>query len=67
MIFSPFFQNKRDRVCYDTFADRESGKEYVISKDGKPGPWCIKMREYLMGIQYGEIEDKFGWCTIVDC
>ena len=47
--------------------DRETGKEYVISKDGKPGPWCIKMREYLMGIQYGEIEDKFGWCTIVDC
>ena len=47
--------------------DRETGKEYVISKDGKPGPWSIKMREYLMGIQYGEIEDKFGWCTIVDC
>ncbi len=47
--------------------DRESGKEYVISKDGKPGPWCIKMREILMGIQYGEIEDKYGWCTIVDC
>ena len=47
--------------------DRETGKEYVISKDGKPGPWSIKMREILMGIQYGEIEDKYGWCTIVDC
>ncbi len=47
--------------------DRETGKEYVISKDGKPGPWSIKMREMLMGIQYGEIEDKYGWCTIVDC
>ena len=47
--------------------DRETGKEYVISKDGKPGPWSIKMREMLMGIQYGEIEDKYGWCTIVEC
>ncbi|MBP5563016.1 MAG: aminotransferase class IV, partial [Bacteroidales bacterium] len=47
--------------------DRVTGKEYVISKDGKPGPWSIKMREMLMGIQYGEIEDKYGWCTIVDC
>ena len=47
--------------------DRETGKEYVISKDGKPGPWSIKMRETLMGIQYGEIEDKHNWCTIVEC
>lgn len=47
--------------------DRESGKEYVIARDGKPGKWCEKMYRYLTGIQYGEIEDKFGWCTIIDC
>ncbi len=47
--------------------DRETGKEYVIAKDGKPGPWSVKMREILMGIQYGEIEDKHHWCTIVEC
>ena len=47
--------------------DRETGTEYVIAKDGKPGPWSIKMREMLMGIQYGEIEDKHNWCTFVDC
>ncbi|MCQ2264498.1 MAG: branched-chain amino acid aminotransferase [Bacteroidales bacterium] len=47
--------------------DRETGKEYVIAKDGKPGPWSTKMREVLMGIQYGEIEDKHNWCTIIDC
>ncbi len=47
--------------------DRETGTEYVIAKDGKPGPWSIKMREMLMGIQYGEIEDKHNWCTIVEC
>lgn len=47
--------------------DRETGEEYVIAKDGKPGPWSIKMREILMGIQYGELEDKHNWCTIVEC
>lgn len=47
--------------------DRETGEEYVIAKDGKPGPWSIKMREILMGIQYGEIEDKHNWCTVIDC
>lgn len=47
--------------------DRETGVEYVIAKDGKPGPWSTKMRETLMGIQYGEIEDKHNWCTIVEC
>lgn len=46
--------------------DRTSGKEYVISKDGNPGPWSTKMRNMLMGIQYGEIEDKYGWCTIIE-
>ena len=47
--------------------DRETGEEFVIAKDGKPGPWSIKMREILMGIQYGELEDKHNWCTIVEC
>ena len=47
--------------------DRATGKEYVIAKDGKPGPWSTKMRSILMGIQYGEIEDKYGWCTVIDC
>ena len=47
--------------------DRETGEEYVIAKDGKPGPWSIKMRETLMGIQYGELPDTHNWCTIVEC
>lgn len=47
--------------------DRETGKVYQISKDGNPGPWCVKLYETLTGIQFGEKEDKFGWCTIVDC
>ncbi|MFO8087379.1 MAG: aminotransferase class IV, partial [Bacteroidales bacterium] len=46
--------------------DRTSGKEYVISKDGKPGPISTKLFEQLQGIQYGDVEDKHGWITIVE-
>lgn len=46
--------------------DRESGKEYIYSKDGKPGPWSQKLYDYLTGIQFGEVEDKFNWCTIIE-
>jgi branched-chain amino acid aminotransferase len=45
--------------------DRDSGHIYQYSKDGKAGAWCTKLYERLTGIQYGEIEDKFGWCTIL--
>lgn len=47
--------------------DRENGHEFTLSKDGNPGPWCTKMYHYLTGIQYGEVEDKFHWCDIIDC
>jgi branched-chain amino acid aminotransferase len=36
------------------------GKEYVIN-DGKTGEIARKFFDYLTGIQYGEIEDPFGW------
>ncbi len=46
--------------------DRESGEEFILSKNGEAGPWCTKLYNYLTGVQYGEVEDKFNWCTIVD-
>ncbi|MCF8331979.1 MAG: branched chain amino acid aminotransferase, partial [Bacteroidales bacterium] len=46
--------------------DRTSGKEYVISKDGKPGPISTRLFQQLQGIQYGDVEDKHGWITIVE-
>ena len=46
--------------------DRSSGKEYVISNDGKPGPISTKLYERLQGIQYGDVEDKHNWITIVE-
>lgn len=41
----------------DTGAHIEYGKE--------PGPWSKKLYDTLRGIQYGIIEDKHGWTTVV--
>jgi len=46
--------------------DVDNKKEYVFSKDGLPGEKCKKLYEYLRGIQYGEIEDTFGWNSVVE-
>ena len=45
--------------------DRDNGTVYQYSKDGEAGPWCKKLYARLTGIQYGEVEDKFGWCTVL--
>jgi branched-chain amino acid aminotransferase len=46
--------------------DDEYNKIYSFSKDGNPGPVCEKFFRTLKAIQFGEVEDKFGWITILD-
>ena len=46
--------------------DLEMKRSYVIAKDGKPGPICRKLYDTLRGIQYGDIEDRHAWVTIVE-
>ena len=43
--------------------DLATGKKYSFGD--KPGPWSRKLYETLRGIQYGTIEDKHGWTTVV--
>ena len=43
--------------------DLETGKVYNFGD--KPGPWSTKLYNTLRGIQYGTIEDKHGWTTVV--
>ena len=45
--------------------DLDKGKRYTFSKDGQPGPISKKLYDTLRGIQYGIIEDKHGWTTVV--
>ncbi|HPF93346.1 MAG TPA: branched chain amino acid aminotransferase, partial [Tenuifilaceae bacterium] len=44
----------------------DSGKVYKFCCDGKPGPISKKLYETLVGIQYGDIDDKHGWITVID-
>lgn len=43
-----------------------NGEEYIYSKDGNAGPISTKLYERLLGTQYGDIEDKFNWISIVE-
>lgn len=49
-----------------TIVDRETGKSYTFSNDGKAGPWSTKLYEKLQAIQYGDEPDTHGWVTIID-
>ena len=45
----------------------ESTEETVYTYgDGKCGPKSLKLYNYIVSIQKGEIEDPFGWITYVD-
>ncbi len=46
--------------------DEETNKTYIYSKDGKPGKITTELYNTLTGIQWGDIEDPFGWVEIVD-
>ena len=43
--------------------DLDTGKRYSFGD--KPGPQSKRLFDTLRGIQYGEIEDKHGWTTVV--
>lgn len=46
--------------------DIDTGKKYVVSKDGNPGPVTTALYNHLRAIQLGEEEDVHGWNTILD-
>jgi len=46
--------------------DPEKNKVYEYCKDGNPGAATMKLYNKLVGIQYGDEPDKFGWITMVE-
>ncbi len=46
--------------------DIDTGKKYIISKDGNPGPITTALYNKLRAIQLGEEEDIHGWNTIIE-
>lgn len=45
--------------------DHETGKEWNYCPDGKAGAKSKALYDRLVGIQLGEVEDKFGWTTVI--
>ena len=46
--------------------DLDTGKKYIIARDGKPGPVTPALYNRLNAIRLGECEDTHGWNTIVE-
>lgn len=46
--------------------DQDQDRIYEYGDGNNPGPLTTKLYEELIGIQYGDREDKFGWITILD-
>ena len=46
--------------------DPDQDKTYTFGNGKDPGPVTTKLYEELTGIQYGDLEDKYGWITILD-
>jgi branched-chain amino acid aminotransferase len=44
---------------------RYKERDYTVGTS-EPGAFSLKMYDELTGIQYGRVEDRFGWTTIVD-
>lgn len=46
--------------------DPATGKSYVFSHDGEPGPVCTKLYHHLRDVQYGILPDKYNWNLVID-
>lgn len=49
-----------------TIRDIDTGTDYVISPDRKPGPVCTALYERLNAIRLGEYPDEHGWNIMVE-
>ena len=46
--------------------DADMDRTYVFGSADQPGPVTTRLYETLTGIQNGDLEDTFGWTTILD-
>lgn len=46
--------------------DPDQNRTYTFGTSDSPGPVTAKLYETLVGIQNGDMEDKFGWTRILD-
>lgn len=46
--------------------DPDSNETIVYGDGNTAGEWSERLYNELRGIQFGEIEDRYGWCTIIE-
>ncbi len=46
--------------------DPDQNKTYTFGNSSEPGPVTTRLYNELLGIQFGDLEDKHGWITILD-
>jgi branched-chain amino acid aminotransferase len=46
--------------------DPDEDKTYTFGDGNNPGPITTKLYTTLLGLQYGDVNDTFGWITILD-
>ena len=46
--------------------DKKTDTVYEYGQNAKPGPITQKLYDTLLGIQYGDLPDTFGWIEMVD-
>lgn len=46
--------------------DLDTGRKYIISRDGEPGAITTRLYNKLRAVQLGEEPDIYGWNTILD-
>jgi branched-chain amino acid aminotransferase len=46
--------------------DADMDTTYTIGDASEPGPLTTRLYETLVGIQNGDVEDPYGWTTILD-
>lgn len=46
--------------------DLDNGRKFKFGEEGQPGPKSTMLYNALRAIQYGEAEDPFNWCEIID-
>ena len=49
-----------------SIVDPDTGKIYKYCEDDNPGPVSMKLFNKLVGIQYGDEPDEFGWITMLE-
>ena len=59
------FKHKLNKVRVK-LEDETISKRYSFYSDTECGPKSLRLYRMITGIQYGEIEDPFGWCTFVE-